>query len=741
MPDSFRRRLFQATTEVLGDPEATRRMGEQAIELNSGQSLKLALRALGSPRMLYANIVRANAKFNRAHTMDLLSLESEHARITNIPNEGTEYDPLGCPYNEGLLSCVPMLWGEPPARVSHPRCIGRGDEICEYDVRWTTPARRMRQIIAWGLAAVGVVGAAALTIPQALPFAVAAAVLVGVLWARAASARRTHLLETEVRQGREAADLLMDSLGDLVSALRLDEVMERITANARGSVGGAEFAILLTDPDVGIRGQGSIGLPHAMLTDLKEWAASSTHPFEAPVAIDDLGGADALASLRRHPELRAGSFLSFPLEGRDGPMGAFVAISDVKHGFFPHEIDLLGTYANQAAIAITNARLYEAQEALAIRDPLTGLFNHREFHERLSRELERCRRYGGQASIAMLDLDDFKLVNDTGGHAEGDHVLRGVAGALLDVCRTSDIAFRVGGDELALVLPETGLAEAEAVAVRVVERLGQVDRRVGVSIGVAAWPDHGPSKDTMIERADTELYADKHSTDPGDPEDAAPSTDVGRGRYAQSREASRLSAVRRLAARMSGIIDPVEIATTAVSEVQRAMDAPIVIVSKIHPDGIRLLAGAGPLWEELKDPASWCQELGEGVVGRAGRTGEPALIGDTRRVPEFLVADELPELRSELAVPIRVRGKVWGVLDVEHTEPGAFDVEDLEFADTMAAQVGAAIDRRLIFGDLEEKLVSTISVLREALDTSDVQVTLPLEEALAELTAESPLPG
>ena len=88
------------------------------------------------------------------------------------------------------------------------------------------------------------------------------------------------------------------------------------------------------------------------------------------------------------------------------------------------------SYGVQAAIALVNARLFEMQERLAARDPLTGLLNRRELHEHLSREIDRCRRHGGGFSLVLVDLDGFKLVNDTSGHSAGDEVLRRVAQAL-----------------------------------------------------------------------------------------------------------------------------------------------------------------------------------------------------------------------------------------------------------------------------------------------------------------------
>lgn len=722
LPDEYRTRLFDAAAEVLGDPEAPRRMGESAIDLNTGQSLKLGLRALGSPRLLYANVVRANAKFNRVHEMGLLELGDDYARVTNAPIDGTPWHPSNCSYNVGLLSCAPQLWGEPLARVSHPSCIGRGDDVCVYEVSWTSPEQRTRHLLAWGGGAIVAVGAAAALAPAAVPFTIAGSAGAALFAAVTRSSRRRRLLENEVRQERDSTELLMGSLHDLVSALRLDDVLERITVNARAAVGGTEFALLLEEPD-GLRCQGSPGLPVALGADLAAWAENFRRPLEQQYVIDDLAGVDALASLRNHPELQAGSLCSVPLGEGSGPVGALIAVAGVRRAFLPRDISLIRSYANQAAIAIANARLYEAQEALAIRDPLTGLFNHREFHERLSGELERCRRYGGEVSIVMLDLDNFKQVNDTGGHAEGDRVLRGVARAMEKVGRGPDLAFRIGGDELAAILPGTGRQAAEVIAARLRDEMAGVDPRVGVSLGIAGWPESGPSKDAILAHADSELYADKHRP-AAQLRGSGPSLDAGRtsgrGRAPGARAGRHLEVARHLALTLAPVREPAEIARIAVSALQESLDIPLVMISLLEtPDRVKPIVGAGPLWDQLSEPDSWRLGLGEGVMGRAAKTGEPALITDTRNIPDFIASEEIPEPRSELAVPIRVRGEVWGVLNIEDVEPWAFDAEDLGFTDMIAAQVGVAIHRALMFEELEETFMATIAVLSDALEATD----------------------
>ena len=140
---------------------------------------------------------------------------------------------------------------------------------------------------------------------------------------------------------------------------------------------------------------------------------------------------------------------------------------------------LARTMANEAAMALENARLYEEARKLADRDPLTGFYNHRFLHERLGEEVVRTQRARRPLSVLMLDLDDFKLVNDTFGHLFGDRVLTWTAELIRSTLRASDIPARYGGDEFAIILPETDGDEARRAAERILEafRDGGVRRR------------------------------------------------------------------------------------------------------------------------------------------------------------------------------------------------------------------------------------------------------------------------
>ena len=165
----------------------------------------------------------------------------------------------------------------------------------------------------------------------------------------------------------------------------------------------------------------------------------------------------------------------------------------------------------------------------AVTDPLTGLYNRRLFSEAFEKELNRARRYGQPLGLVILDLHRFKEVNDKHGHPRGDEVLRSAATTLKKALRTSDSAFRIGGDEFALLLPQTDAAQALALSRRVgivfEESIAHLQMGVSVSMdhGVATFPQDGDQADQLIHVADERLYRLKHAN-----HGKTPASEIGR---------------------------------------------------------------------------------------------------------------------------------------------------------------------------------------------------------------------
>jgi diguanylate cyclase (GGDEF)-like protein len=187
--------------------------------------------------------------------------------------------------------------------------------------------------------------------------------------------------------------------------------------------------------------------------------------------------------------------------------------------FTPEEQARFGQLARQTAVALENVALHDQLRRQATVDELTGLANHRRFHEVLAQEVVRMRRSGRPTALALIDIDDFKTMNDTYGHRHGDSVLERVADVIGDACRVTDEPARYGGDELAVILSETDLDGASTIAEnlrRAVEGtdLSLPDRsatRVTISVGISAMLPGAGDPAALIEAADVGLYAAKRT--------------------------------------------------------------------------------------------------------------------------------------------------------------------------------------------------------------------------------------
>jgi hypothetical protein len=167
--------LLNGAADVLGDPLAARHVGQAGMDFNIAPSLKISLRALGSLGLLYKNIARTCSKFTTTHRMDALEVGRHHARIAYTDVTGTGYHFADCELNVGFLSCAPVIFGLPLARISHPVCARDGGDTCIYDIRWQPGASRVRTALVSGLAAAGMLAAALVLDPTLVPEASAAA--------------------------------------------------------------------------------------------------------------------------------------------------------------------------------------------------------------------------------------------------------------------------------------------------------------------------------------------------------------------------------------------------------------------------------------------------------------------------------------------------------------------------------------------------------------------------------------
>lgn len=209
------------------------------------------------------------------------------------------------------------------------------------------------------------------------------------------------------------------------------------------------------------------------------------------------------------------SVLALPVSSPDGVAATLSCLETARpRSYSDEDIHLARTLIDELSVALQNAELYARIQEAARNDPLTDLGNRRAFREDLAEELDRAGRYGRSLTLLLVDADGFKRVNDEWGHAPGDRVLRSLGMLLVGAARGPDRVYRVGGDEFAFVLPETGRSGGEAAA----HRLGRIVRRaylgvpglgLTVSVGVATFPEQGTTVDELFGVADDALFQAK----------------------------------------------------------------------------------------------------------------------------------------------------------------------------------------------------------------------------------------
>jgi diguanylate cyclase (GGDEF)-like protein len=363
--------------------------------------------------------------------------------------------------------------------------------------------------------------------------------------------RMTHELQAYVLALTASRDQLrrhLAILGETLSSTHdLNRILQVILDTARSATGARAGTVLLIDPvDNALVARCTEGLTGNWDVPEPELAR-----LRIPLGTGVLGAVAATGEARRGICGLGGSVLEEPAcqtyvavpicapvaadpPGAGEPSPATLGVLALYDRLGTDEFDdadlaTLRTFAGQAGIAVHNVRMHEEAQRLSLTDPLTGLWNYRYLRESLRREVERASRFGRMLTVLVLDLDHFKEVNDTHGHAAGDAVLVEFAGRLRAGLREVDLAFRQGGEEFVVLLPETDAYGGAIVA----ERLGAAirdlpvpvarhrletaahtpvpDIPISVSIGIAVYPEHGTTAQQVLDAADAALYAAKDS--------------------------------------------------------------------------------------------------------------------------------------------------------------------------------------------------------------------------------------
>ena len=400
------------------------------------------------------------------------------------------------------------------------------------------------------------------------------------------------------------------------------------------------------------------------------------------------------------------ALISVPLVARGTVKGA-LNVYRIGPGamFTEEEFELAKRFGDAAALALDNAQVRAVLELQAQTDSLTGLYNHRYFHERLRAELNRASRTHDPIAVLMLDIDDFKRVNDVHGHGIGDQVLVQLADLLQSTVRVSDVVCRLGGEEFGVIMASCDAGDALGLARRITDRLAETDIEPGgAPLGLRRdrpGPEHAMNPRELVACAEIAMMTAKargknqavlfeeHGGER--PEPGSARRDV--------RSIAHLKMLQSLAGKLNRLNDVRQIGETIVDELRMLVDYHSCRLYVVDGDDLIPVAWRGDLDEDAEESVEALRcKIGEGITGRAASTGESILLDnalDCDFAETIPGTDDVDE--SMIAVPLRYGARVIGAVVISKLGVGQFDEDDVRLLEVLGGHASVAVENARLY--------------------------------------------